>query len=68
MPNDELITALRQKLDEQARVSREMNNLLTKEGGLNSVSNKMQRDLAVCINVAKRPGYHDYFQVRNHLK
>mmetsp|Transcript_42568 Transcript_42568/g.86069 ORF Transcript_42568/g.86069 Transcript_42568/m.86069 type:complete len:175 (-) Transcript_42568:213-737(-) len=63
MATEELTIAKQRKLAEQKRVADEMNQILTKEGsGLIEVSRRTKRDLIVAIDVAKRPGYHPYYQ------
>jgi hypothetical protein len=62
MPQVELVEAKQRKLDEQTRLAQKMNTILTCEGGLNEVSTQMRRDIKMCIDVAKRPGYRKYYQ------
>lgn len=62
MPIDDLIAVKQKKLEEQKKVADEMNRLFTKEGGLLETSTRAQKDLVVCITVAKRAGYRNYYQ------
>ena len=46
------------------RVTDELNDILTRENGLNDSSRKLMKSLEVAIVVSKRPGFIDYYQVR----
>jgi hypothetical protein len=45
------------------RVTDELNDILTRENGLNDSSRKLMKNLEVAIVVSKRPGFIDYYQV-----
>mmetsp|Transcript_398 Transcript_398/g.888 ORF Transcript_398/g.888 Transcript_398/m.888 type:complete len:176 (+) Transcript_398:116-643(+) len=65
----ELTAAKNRKLEEQRKVAMEMNALLTdKDTGFLEVSRKTKRDLIIAIDVARRPGFHDYYQPPEQIK
>lgn len=57
-----------QKLQEQKHLSDQMNNILTKSGGLNENNKKALRNLNAAIAVAKKPGYFTYHTAAIEIK
>ena len=56
------------KLQEQKRLSDQMNTMLTKTGGLNENNKKALRNLNAAISVSKKPGYFSYHTASNEVK
>jgi hypothetical protein len=56
------------QLKEQKLLSDQMNELLTKNGGLNEGSKLVVKNLNAAIAVSKRPGYFHYYSPPDELK
>mmetsp|Transcript_23021 Transcript_23021/g.23666 ORF Transcript_23021/g.23666 Transcript_23021/m.23666 type:complete len:178 (+) Transcript_23021:39-572(+) len=56
------------KLQEQKILSDRMNDILTKNGGLNDSSKIIRKNLAAAIAVSKQPGYFEYYQPPSEIK
>lgn len=56
------------KLAEQKKLSDEMNDILSKSGGLNESSRLTLKNLNAAIAVSKKPGYFDYYVAPDDIK
>ncbi|CAM9507770.1 unnamed protein product, partial [Choristocarpus tenellus] len=59
---DELISIKVRKLGQQKALSDQLNDILTRQGGLNDQALQTCKNLEHAIAVAKRPGAIEYFQ------
>ncbi len=57
-----------QKLNEQKELSKRMNDILTRHGGLNENSMIIRKNLSAAIAVSKQPGYFEYYQPTHEIK
>lgn len=65
---DQLYAAKLRKLEEQKKISDEMNDILSKVGGLNESSRLSMKNLNAAIAVSKKPGYFDYYVASDDIK
>jgi hypothetical protein len=65
---DRLYELKLQKLKEQKVVSDQMNDILSRQGGLNDMSKYTCKNLQAAIAVSKMPGYFEYYHIPEELK
>ena len=57
-----------QKLKHQSSLSKKMNDILTKSGGMNDSTHHSIKSINAAIAVAKQPGYFDYYAASDDIK
>ncbi len=65
---EQLYAAKMRKLKEQKAFSDQMNDLLSKSGGLNDSSKIAMKNLHAAIAVSKKPGYFEYYAASDDIK
>eukprot|EP01038_Epipyxis_sp_PR26KG_P008080 gene8080-10947_t len=65
---DQLYNLKLQKLKEQKRLSDEMNDILSKDGGLNESVRLSVKNLHAAIAVSRKPGYFEFYQPPDDIK
>ena len=65
---DQLYATKLRKLKEQKSFSDQMNDLLSKTGGLNDSSKVAVKNLHAAIAVSKKPGYFEYYVASDDVK
>jgi len=65
---DQLYEIKLRKLHDQKVLSDQMNDLLTKHGGLNESSKCALKNLQAAIAVSKKPGYFEYYNPSDDVK
>jgi hypothetical protein len=56
------------KLEEQKVLSDQMNDILTRHGGMNDSSRMCRKNLQAAIAVSKQPGYFEYYTPPKEIK
>lgn len=65
---DQLYASKLRKLKEQKGYSDQMNDILSKNGGLNDSSKSTLKNLQAAIAVSKKPGYFEYYAAPDDIK